>query len=283
MALADTLLQDVSVILTLVVLEAVLSFDNAAILAALSRKLPDGGGRKRALNYGLGIAYVLRVIAIFSVWVLINFPVFLTVGGAYLVFLFVKHAIHKALHKPEHAHVAAGQPFLVKFGLSPLNAIIIQIGVVDLAFAMDQVVAAVGFTKQVWLIVLAATIGLLSLRLLAPYLSRLMDWLPSLEDVAYVAVGFVGVLLVLEHPAPLLHMAEWFGAPASHFHYEMPKVLKVGVTLSLFLVPILIKLIFKVPKSKPGQHQMVEKAIEQATPIEAAADAIKSAAPDAKK
>jgi YkoY family integral membrane protein len=265
MAFLDTLVTDLGIIVTLVILEAVLSFDNAAILAALSRKLPLGEGRRRALNYGLAIAYVLRIGAILGAVVLLKFPVFITVGGAYLVFLSVKHFLGRLRGRGEEHRLGTGQPFLERFGLSPFTAVIMQIGVVDLAFAMDQVVAAVGFTRIYYLIIIAAGIGLLALRLLAPYLSRLMDWLPSLEDIAYVAVGFVGVLLLLESVGfgGGFHFVH-HGDEAREALFVMPKAIKVGVTLALFLVPILVKLVFKWPKGGGPHHATLEESLREA-------------------
>jgi YkoY family integral membrane protein len=260
MAFLDTLATDVGIIVTLVILEAVLSFDNAAILAALSRKLPLGEGRRRALNYGLAIAYVLRIGAILGAVILLRFPAFITLGGAYLVFLSAKHFIGKLRGGGgEEHHLGTGTPFLQRW-MSPFTAIIVQIGVVDLAFAMDQVVAAVGFTRTYYLIIIAAGIGLLALRLLAPYLSRLMDWLPSLEDIAYVAVGFVGVLLVLEDlPYFTLGPFAWHAV-----HVHLPNPVKVSITLSLFLIPIFVKLVFKWPKSTGPHHTTLEESLREA-------------------
>ena len=285
MAFLDTIATDAGIVLALVMLEAVLSFDNAAILAALSRKLPLGEGRRRALNYGLAIAYVLRIGAILGAVVLLRFPVFITLGGAYLVFLFLKHFLGKLFGRGggEHHALAEAQPFLQRFGLSPFTAIIVQIGIVDLAFAMDQVVAAVGFTRLYYLIIVAAGIGLLALRLLAPYLSRLMDWLPSLEDIAYVAVGFVGTLLVLEDlpyftaDLPTFAHLEWHAV-----HVHMPKALKVGITLGLFLIPILVKLVFKWPRSAAGPHHTtLEESLREADSAAPSPQALKRAIAEA--
>lgn len=255
--MATDLVQDATIILTLVVLEAVLSFDNAAMLAVLSRRLPLGQGRRRALNYGLLIAYGLRVLAILSAVLLLRYPLFLTVGGAYLLFLFAKHFL--ALVRGRGGAHAEGEAKPAKglFGLSPFTAVILQIGLVDLAFAMDQVIAAVGFTREFWLIVLAATLGLLALRVLAPFISRLMDWLPLLEHMAYVAVGFVGTLLILEHPVVVAtpRVIEDVVAPV-----------KIPITLSLFLVPIAIKFLFGFPRSHGHPHAATEKAIQAAQP-----------------
>lgn len=279
MAFLDTVVTDAGIVVALVMLEAVLSFDNAAILAALSRKLPLGEGRRRALNYGLVIAYVLRIGAILGAFLLLRFPVFLTLGGAYLVFLFAKHFIGKLRggKDGEHLSLAEGQPFLQRW-MSPFAAVIVQIGVVDLAFALDQVVAAVGFTKLYYLIIVAAGIGLLALRLLAPYLSRLMDWLPSLEDIAYVAVGFVGVLLLLESIG--------FGGGFHFVHHDdeasealfvMPNPIKVGITLGLFLIPIFVKLVFKWPKSAGPHHATLEESLREANTATPSVQALETA------
>lgn len=257
-----------AIVLTLVVLETVLSFDNAAILTVMSRRLPAGQGRRRALNYGLLIAYGLRILAILGAFLLIQHPILLTVGGAYLLFLFVKHFWGVVRHR-EHRHKAKEAPVKGMFGFSPLTVIIVQIGLIDLAFALDQVIAAVGFTHYIWLIIVAATIGLISLRLLAPVLSRLMDWLPTLEHMAYVAVGFVGALLILENlPVPTFptgHIFELHHVPL-HPDENIAQALKIGLTLSLFVIPIVIKFFFGVPRSRPHTQTSAARALEAAQP-----------------
>ncbi|MES2153515.1 MAG: hypothetical protein V4510_00055 [bacterium] len=255
------------IILTLVILEAVLSFDNAAILAVMSRRLPAGKTRSKALNYGLLIAYGLRIIAIFCAVLLIRNPVFLTVGGAYLLFLFLRHAWQLIRHR-ERLSKHRDAPVRSRLGLSPLQVVIIQIGFIDLAFAVDQVVAAVAFTKeneyQFILIIAAATIGLIFLRVLAPLLSRLMDWLPTLEHMAYVAVGFVGALLVLEDlPVPVFRDGQIYEMHHVYLHPDeaVAKTLKIGITLSLFLIPVILKLFFGYPRRRPADTQ-VTKALD---------------------
>jgi YkoY family integral membrane protein len=258
------LLGDLAIVLTLVLLEAVLSFDNAAILTVLSRRLHDLDERRRALNIGLLIAYGLRVAAILAAVVLVQQPLFLVLGGLYLVVLGIKHFVALARKGDEHL-AAEHKPILARIGLGAFAAVVLEIGVIDLVFALDQVVAAVGFVRghehATILIIIAASLGLLSLRLLAPFIGRLMDWLPLLEHMAFVAVAFVGGLMLLEHTSlagglQLVASPEAPGAPAVLFHME--KTVKIGVTLALFAVPVFIKLAFKVPRSHPGVHAAVE-------------------------
>ena len=255
MVSVDLLLEYAVVVATLLVLEAVLSFDNAAILAALVRRLPRKD-RRKALMYGLVGAYVLRITAILLATFLLENPWLKLVGGAYLIYLGIRHGIHLLQRREEHHHVLEGGPpsWLTRLGVPALVATIIQIELVDLAFALDQVVAAVGFVEhyphpdRLYLIIIASVIGILALRFAAVLVVRVMDWLPLLEHMAYLAVAFVGTKLVLG----------WEGFNQGHgFHID--DGVSIGVTLGLFVLPVVVKLIFDVPKSRPGTHEDVER------------------------
>jgi YkoY family integral membrane protein len=263
----DPFLHDLGIVLTLLVLEAVLSFDNAAVLAAIVRKLPLGD-RRKALLYGLVGAYALRITAILLASFLIRTPALKVVGGLYLLFLGVRHFYQLARHRAAgHKEHKVSPGWLVRLGVPALVAVIIQIEVIDLAFAVDQVVVAVAFTDEILLIVIASMLGILFLRLAAAVVARVMDWLPLLEHMAYVAVTYVGVKLILLHPwfvtnaqvvgrdvvggacrvpfIPVQHQVAPGGLPGC----EIPTPLSVTVTLALFGVPILLKLLFGIPRS----------------------------------
>ena len=232
--------ENLVVVGTLVVLEAVLSFDNAAILAAMVRKLPVSE-RRKALLYGLVGAYALRIAAILLASFLIETPALKIVGGLYLLSIGVKHFYRLARRKLSagpHAEPRIG--LLVRMGVPTLVATIIQIELIDLAFAIDQVIVAVAFTDKILLVILASIAGLMFLRLAAHLIARVMDWLPPLEHLAYVAVSYVGVKLILLYPFPFINHGQGI---------HIPTALSVGLTLSMFAIPILVKLVFNVPRS----------------------------------
>jgi YkoY family integral membrane protein len=236
---------DAAIVVTLLMLEAVLSFDNAAVLAAMVRKLPIQD-RRKALLYGLVGAYILRIAAILGAAFLIRTPELKIIGGVYLLFLGVKHFINVARHAEHHHkphHLSGG--FLLRLGMPALVAVIIQIELIDLAFAIDQVVVAVAFTDKIELIIIASMVGILFLRLAAVIIARTMDWLPLLEHMAYVAVAYVGVKLMLLYPFPFI--GDGHGV-------HIPTTTSVAITLSLFGIPILLKLLFNWPRSHPGDH-----------------------------
>lgn len=215
----------IPIFFTLILLEGVLAFDNAAVIAAMARKLPVEQ-RSKALYYGLIGAYAFRILAIFSVAFLIRYPVLKLIGGLYLVYLAVKHLFFT----PHEEH--AEHTFLSRIGVSGFWGVVISIELADLAFAIDQVIVAVAFTEEIVLIIAASLVAILFLRLSAVYMSRLMGWFPQLEKLAYVAVGFVGLKLVA------VDVVHRLGYPG----FEVPKEASVAVTLSLLLLPVLVKL-----------------------------------------
>lgn len=91
---------DLGVILLLIVLEGVLSIDNALVLGLLAKRLPKSQ-RRRALSYGLIGAFVFRVIAICTASFLLQWTIVKFIGGAYLVYIAVKHLFFEAQEEHE--------------------------------------------------------------------------------------------------------------------------------------------------------------------------------------
>ena len=222
---------DVAVFFTLLLLEGVLSFDNAAILAAMVRKLPVEQ-RRKALLYGLGGAYVFRMTAILFVAFIIENEWLKIVGGLYLLYLAVKHL----LDRHPHQHMGDEIPAIANrqiFGLSAFWSVVVAVELADIAFALDQVLVAVALTEKVLLIVVASFIAILFLRISAYYVGRLMDWFPQLETLAYVAVGWVGIKLILTTSGHYLDV-HWFEVLEN-------KWISVAVTLSVIVLPVIVK------------------------------------------
>jgi predicted tellurium resistance membrane protein TerC len=78
-------------LLALVLLEAVLSADNAVALASLVQHIEPHNERERILNLGLIMALVLRAIAVVAAGLVVHQPVLRFLGGAYLVWLALAH------------------------------------------------------------------------------------------------------------------------------------------------------------------------------------------------
>ena len=81
---------DLVIVALLVVLEGVLSIDNALVLGLLAKRLPRPLQR-RALTYGLVGALIFRMAAIGAAAWLLQWTVAKLLGGAYLIYVSLKH------------------------------------------------------------------------------------------------------------------------------------------------------------------------------------------------
>src|SRR5690242_9247127 len=99
-------------VLTLVVLEGLLSADNALVLALMVKHLPEAD-RGRALRFGLVGAFVFRGIGVLlAVW-LIHFWYLKAAGAAWLLFLSIRHFVWNPSPKPDLNGNNTGRSFLM--------------------------------------------------------------------------------------------------------------------------------------------------------------------------
>lgn len=98
----------------LIILEGVLSIDNALVLGLLAKRLPKSQ-QKRALTYGLVGAFVFRAIAILMASYLLQWKVVKLIGGGYLAYVALKYFLYE-MWSAESEHIALdkhGHPILV--------------------------------------------------------------------------------------------------------------------------------------------------------------------------
>lgn len=105
---------DLAVVGLLVVLEGVLSIDNALVLGLLAKRLPKSL-QSRALSYGLIGAFVFRFLAIGMATFLLKWTTAKFLGGAYLIYIALKHLLFESQEKEPDTVVmdAEGRPELV--------------------------------------------------------------------------------------------------------------------------------------------------------------------------
>jgi YkoY family integral membrane protein len=204
----------------LVGLEAVLSADNAIALAAISRRLHDPARQRMALNLGLVLALIFRLALIALASQVLAFWPLQLLASAYLLWLCGRHLLgqdddpddaeagqdpappehpaHGAHHEPGHPHHGA-----------TLGSIVATLALTDLAFSLDSVSAAVAVTDRVPLVMAGGVIGIIALRLTAELFLRWLEIFPHLETAGYLAVGLVGLKLLLRLVLPAVEVPEW--------------------------------------------------------------------------
>lgn len=194
-------LQGWGFILSLIVIEGLLSADNALVLAAIVNKLPEKQ-RKKALLYGLVGAYVFRIVAIGVGIYLVQIEWVKYIGAAYLLWISIKHFWDKARAKggdEEDGEEESGlQRLLAKTGLSLFVRTIITVEMMDIAFSVDSILAAFAVSPNPWILITGGLIGILMMRLVATFILKLMDQIPELENAAFVLIFIIGVKMVLD-------------------------------------------------------------------------------------
>ncbi|GAA4004957.1 DUF475 domain-containing protein [Hymenobacter fastidiosus] len=228
----------------LVIIESLLSVDNAAVLATMVGDLPREQ-RKKALRYGIIGAYVFRGLCILFASYLIEFWFLKPLGGLYLLYLVYDH--FKSRQAPEHDEIVKEKSWFYRHTLGLFGqfwATVALIELMDLAFSIDNVFAVVAFTNNIILICIGVFIGILAMRLVAQGFVLLMARYPFLEVAAFVVIGILGLKLVLslvEHYFPTHPFSHFLGSHAA-------EVGLTAVTVGVFLVPLLSSLLFNKPR-----------------------------------
>ena len=201
---ADQWREVVSLLPVLVLLELILSADNAVALAAIARSSRQPEQERLALNLGIGIALVLRIgLIVVAQWVLQNAWVQL-LAAAYLVWLVVDHFNNRSGDDAESIggseSSALSRPFL--------NTVLL-LAFTDLAFSIDSVAAAVAISDQILLISAGAFIGIVALRFTSGLFIRWLDLYPRLETAGFLAVAFVALRLIVHVVLPSINQPDW--------------------------------------------------------------------------
>jgi len=186
---APELVDAIPVIISLIIIEGLLSVDNALAIAAMASHLP-GKQKYKALKWGIVGAYLFRGLCLaFAAWIIEN-PWLKICGAAYLIYLMSQHFTGAGDEDND------GNPDATnKRGFF---ATIVAIEIMDLSLSVDNVVAAVAMSPKLWVVCLGVFIGILALRFVASACIRLIEKFPILADTAFILIGYVGLILCYE-------------------------------------------------------------------------------------
>ena len=194
---------------TLVVLEGLLSADNALVLAVMVRHLP-AHQRKRALRYGLLGAFVFRLIAVVFASTLLQFWIVKALGGVYLLYIAISHLGHEEEQSGGERRSRFGDGFW---------GTVVAVEVTDIIFSVDSILAAVATAEalprrlggielftipavnvvvdvKLLVIYIGGILGIIAMRFVAGYFLVLLDRFHGLARGAYLLVGWIGLKLL---------------------------------------------------------------------------------------
>jgi tellurite resistance protein TerC len=246
------------IIIQLVFLEGVLSLDNAAVLGAMVTPLPHdqpipwpralrrighrldrllGPQRDAALRVGLLGAYCGQAMMLALATYVVQNPWLRLVGGLYLLYLALKYLGELGREALDDDNTAS-QPARRSFW-----SVVLAVELADLAFSLDNVVAAVSLSDRFWVVYLGVAIGILIMRFAASIFSRLIEWEPNLQTAASLLILAIAVELILD---------DMFGIHFVELHVGglgiSGEVQQFGITLLILSLTILLS---RVPALRP--------------------------------
>ena len=204
----------------LVILEGLLSADNALVMAIMVLGLPKADHRN-ALRYGLVGGFAFRIAATLLAVYLIRLSWVKLVGGLYLLYLTYSHFFGHE-EGVDRRQAPKARPWL---GLSPFWATVAKVELMNLAFSIDSILVAVAMSPKTWVVITGGILGIVAMRLVVGQLLVLVQRYPALVDGAFVIIAWIGLKLGLDY----LHAIGWIA-------FEIPQWLSIGVVLTIFAI-----------------------------------------------
>ncbi len=246
--LGDDIRSALLIILNLIIIESLLSVDNAAVLATMVMDLPEEQ-RKKALKYGIWGAYIFRGLAMLFASMLIKIWWLKPLGGLYLLYLVYDWWKGKKTPTHDDDIIDKNSNWFYKMTVGSIGnfwATVILVELMDMAFSIDNVFAAVAFTPNIYLVCIGVFLGILAMRFVAQYFVKLMEKYPFLENAAFLVIAILGLKLSVsffEHFYP----SSTFTKIMKHHDTDLAISL---LTVAIFFVPVVGNMLFNFPKSR---------------------------------
>jgi len=202
----------------LVLLEGLLSADNALVLAVLVLGLPEEHQQK-ALRYGMVGAFAFRTVAVLLAVGLIKIAIVKLIGATYLLYLSYSHFFRSGDSEQRRA-IKPAMPWL---GLTAFWATVVKVELTDAVFAVDSILVAVAMSPKTWVILSGGILGIIMMRLVIGQLLVLVRTYPALVDGAFIIIAWVAIKLIVE-----FLRAEGF------IHLEINKWFSFGLIVVIF-------------------------------------------------
>jgi tellurite resistance protein TerC len=206
----------IAIIIQLIFLEGILSIDNAAVLGAMVAVLPEhdpvpwphslqklgkalehalGPQRTAGLRVGLLGAYLGRGLMLALASIIVQNPWIKLIGALYLIHLaFDSLGVADECEEDAHARNLTNASFWM---------VVLNVELADLAFSIDNVIAAVSLSDKLWVVIIGVAIGILAMRFAAGLFTYAVLREPILKEAAYILVLNIGIQLILEEYAGL--------------------------------------------------------------------------------
>jgi predicted tellurium resistance membrane protein TerC len=210
----------------LILLQAVLGFDNLLYISLESKKAPEEK-RQFVRTLGIGLAIVLRIGLLFLLiqlveltktpwfdieWVDVveakfNFHSLLTLfGGVFIIYTAMKEIWHM-LRLEAHGEAEEKKP-------ASLTKVVFMIVLMNLVFSFDSILSTMALTDEKWVMVAAILISGGLMIYISDHVAKFLAKNRMYEVLGLFILFLVGIMLVTEG-GELAHM-HLFGNPVEH-------------------------------------------------------------------
>ncbi|POY38544.1 DUF475 domain-containing protein [Solitalea longa] len=249
------------IVLNLIVIESLLSVDNAAVLATMVMDLPKEE-RNRALRYGIFGAYFFRGVCLLLATWLVKIWWLKPLGGLYLLYLAYGYFKGKATPETDDDLIDKKGNWFYKLTVGLMGnfwATVALVEIMDLAFSIDNVFAAVAFTDNIYLICTGVFIGILAMRFVAQAFVKLMEKFTFLETIAFLVIGLLGLKLsvsIYTHFTPTSEISQLIESEHADLFVSI-------LTVAIFVIPVLTSVLFNYPKRNTVIEEPLEELISE--------------------
>ena len=224
----------------LVLLQAVLGFDNLLYISLESKRAPKAD-RARVRRLGIIIAIVLRIALLFALvqlikyvqdplfgvelsdWVLGSFNLHALIvlgGGIFIIYTAIKEIWHM-LAPPDEEHEEDATP-------KSVGSVITMIVIMNLVFSFDSILSAMALTDVFWVMATAIIIGGILMIWLADHVSTFLQKNRMYEVLGLFILFIVGIMLLSE------------GGHLAHLHFFGHPVTPMTKTTFYFVIVVLV-------------------------------------------
>lgn len=224
----------------LVLLQAVLGFDNLLYISLESKNAP-ADRQAYVRKVGIGLAIVLRIALLFVLISVIGYfqdPIFgfgwenviegkfnihsliVLLGGAFIIYTAMKEIWHM-ISLEEHEETAEKKS-------KSVGQVITMIVIMNLVFSFDSILSAMALTDVFWVMAVAIIIGGLLMIWLADRISTFLQKNRMYEVLGLFILFLVGVMLISE------------GGHLAHLYLFGSEVTPMSKTTFYFVIAILV-------------------------------------------
>jgi YjbE family integral membrane protein len=202
-------------VLRIIVIDLVLSGDNAVVIGMAAHRLPPQQ-RKMAILFGGAAAIVLRITLTAIAALLLRISGLQLVGGALLIWIAFK-LLKEEEESKEGIKVAAS-----------MREAVITILVADFIMSLDNVLGVAGASNgDLTLLLFGLIFSMVILMFMGNLVANLINKFWWLSYVGAAVIAWTGALMVFEDPF-VIKRAEWLSRPIA---YTSAAVITIGVTV----------------------------------------------------